>query len=161
FDERRRPSFAALQRRMHVASPAQRLVKSTPVTYVVFDLLWLDGHALMGLTYAERRKQLAGLRLSGPSWQTPEHVVGHGKALREDKDPREVVREDAAAEREAQPRPALVISGEDAKKATTTVEGRELRLSNLDKPMYPRAGFAKRDVIDYYAAIGPALLAHL
>jgi bifunctional non-homologous end joining protein LigD len=83
------------------------------------------------------------------------------KGLRDDKDPREVVREDAASEREAEPRPALVITGKDAKKATATVEGRELRLSNHDKPMYPRAGFAKRDVIDYYAAIGPTLLPHL
>jgi bifunctional non-homologous end joining protein LigD len=68
---------------MHVGSSAQaqRLAKSTPVTYLIFDLLWLDGHSLMALPYVERRERLAGLRLSGPSWQTPEHVVGRGKAL--------------------------------------------------------------------------------
>ena len=50
FDADGRPSFAALQQRMHVTSPARakRLALSAPVTYVIFDLLWLDGHSLMG-----------------------------------------------------------------------------------------------------------------
>jgi bifunctional non-homologous end joining protein LigD len=83
FAEGGRPSFGALQQRMHVASRevARRLAKSTPVTYMIFDLLWLDGHTLMGLPYAERRARLAELQLSGESWQTPEHVVGHGSEL--------------------------------------------------------------------------------
>jgi bifunctional non-homologous end joining protein LigD len=42
-----------------------------------------------------------------------------------------------------------------------TVEGRELRLTNLDKVLYPQAGFQKADVIDYYRRIAPALLPHL
>jgi bifunctional non-homologous end joining protein LigD len=42
-----------------------------------------------------------------------------------------------------------------------TIEGRELRLSNLDKPMYPKAGFTKGDVIDYYRRIAPVVLPHL
>ena len=42
-----------------------------------------------------------------------------------------------------------------------TVEGRELKLSNLDKVLYPAAGFTKRELIDYYAAVAPVLLAHL
>lgn len=41
------------------------------------------------------------------------------------------------------------------------VEGRRLRLSNLDKVLYPAAGFAKGQVIDYYTRIAPVLLAHL
>ena len=41
------------------------------------------------------------------------------------------------------------------------VEGRGLRLSNLDKPMYPEAGFTKGQVIDYYTRVAPALLPHL
>ena len=40
------------------------------------------------------------------------------------------------------------------------VGGRRLRLSNLDKPLYP-SGFAKGQVIHYYASIAPALLPHL
>jgi len=293
FDEQGRPSFAALQRRMHVGSPTQakRLAKDSPVTYMVFDLLWLDGHSLMGLTYEERHELLDALALSGESWQTPGHLEGRGrdvlkataeqklegivakrldapyepgarssawtkiknvgrqelviggwlagegrrerrigallvgvydpdgafhyagrvgtgfsdaeldrlgkllkplkrddspftagerpprgavfvepelvaeieftewtsagvlrhpsyKGLREDKNAREVVREDTP--------PA-----EHGAKATTTVEGRELKLSNLDKPLYPEAGVLKRDVIDFYSAVATTIIAHL
>ena len=42
-----------------------------------------------------------------------------------------------------------------------TVEGRRLRLTNLDKVMYPKTGFTKRDLIDYYVRIAPVLLPHL
>jgi len=41
------------------------------------------------------------------------------------------------------------------------VEGRRLSLSNLDKVMYPRTGFTKGQVIDYYTRIAPAVLPHL
>ncbi len=41
------------------------------------------------------------------------------------------------------------------------VEGRPLTLSNLDKVLYPQAGFTKAQVIDYYTRISPALLPHL
>jgi bifunctional non-homologous end joining protein LigD len=41
------------------------------------------------------------------------------------------------------------------------VEGRQLRLSNLNKVLYPAVGFTKGDVIDYYVRIAPALLPHL
>ena len=44
-------------------SAVRRLAKETPVTYVIFDLLWLDGHSLMGLPYSERRARLAELEL--------------------------------------------------------------------------------------------------
>ena len=41
------------------------------------------------------------------------------------------------------------------------VEDRELKLSNLDKVLYPQAGFTKGDVIDYYTKVAPVLLPHL
>ncbi len=41
------------------------------------------------------------------------------------------------------------------------VEGREIKLSNLDKVLYPQAGFTKGQVIDYYIRIAPVLLPHL
>jgi bifunctional non-homologous end joining protein LigD len=41
------------------------------------------------------------------------------------------------------------------------VGGRQLRLSNLDKVMYPEPGFTKGQVIDYYSRIAPVLLPHL
>ncbi len=41
------------------------------------------------------------------------------------------------------------------------VEGRRLRLSNLDKVLYPAAGFTKGQVVDYYTRVAPAVLPHL
>ena len=41
------------------------------------------------------------------------------------------------------------------------IQGRTLKLSNLEKVLYPATGFTKKDVIDYYARIAPALLPHL
>ncbi|MEV4760849.1 non-homologous end-joining DNA ligase [Micromonospora sp. NPDC049559] len=41
------------------------------------------------------------------------------------------------------------------------VEDRALELSNLDKVLYPEAGFTKGEVIDYYTRVAPVLLPHL
>jgi bifunctional non-homologous end joining protein LigD len=320
FDERGLPSFAALQRRMHVGASAQakRLAEDSPVTYMIFDLLWLDGHSLMELPYRERRERLAALGLDGERWQTPEHLAGKGsdvlrasaeqglegllakrmdaayepgrrttawvkiknvgrqelviggwipgegrrkqrigallvgvydadgafhyagrvgtgfgdaeldrltkllaplrrkrspftagerppreaifceprlvaeiefkewtgrgslrhpsyKGLREDKAAGEVVREDfavrapAAGKRRTKPRQprererpdTLAIREESAKQASTTVEGRELKLTNLGKALYPKAGFHKREAIDFYSAVARVMVAHL
>jgi bifunctional non-homologous end joining protein LigD len=308
FDGTGRPSFEALQQRMHVGSRehARKLAKGTPVTYVIFDLLWLDGHPLMRAPYSQRRELLAAMALSGPHWQAPEHVVEEGKALlaataeqqlegvvakrldslyqpgartsdwvkvksvarqelvvggwmpgkgkrsgsigalllgvyetdgqlryvgrvgsgfsdgelqrlagllapltrptspfvsgerpprgalfcapelvvevefaswtaggslrapiykglREDKPADGVVREDP---RVGAPAPGdalgpLTIHRRGAKAAEATVDGRALKLSNLDKVLYPQTGFTKGDLIAYYGAIAPVLLGHL
>jgi bifunctional non-homologous end joining protein LigD len=44
---------------------------------------------------------------------------------------------------------------------TLVVDGRELSVSNLDKVLYPAAGFRKRDLLAYYRAVAPVLLPHL
>lgn len=41
------------------------------------------------------------------------------------------------------------------------VEGRTLKLSNLDKVLYPATGTTKGEVLNYYATIAPVLLPHL
>ncbi len=41
------------------------------------------------------------------------------------------------------------------------IDGREIKLSNLSKVLYPKAGFTKGQVIDYYLRVGPELLPHL
>ena len=41
------------------------------------------------------------------------------------------------------------------------VEGRRLKLTNLEKVLYPSDGFTKAHVIDYYRQVAPYLLAHL
>ena len=47
------------------------------------------------------------------------------------------------------------------KESVTEVEGRQIKLSNLEKVLYPKAGFTKGQVIDYYVRIAPVLLPHL
>jgi bifunctional non-homologous end joining protein LigD len=85
LDDAGRPSFQRLQGRMHLTSEhaVRRLAEREPVTYVIFDLLFLDGHPLMALPYAERRERLLELGLNGTTWQTPAHHVGDGAALLE------------------------------------------------------------------------------
>ncbi len=299
LDSDGRPSFGRLAQRMGVSSSARakRLTASSPVTFVIFDLLWLDGHSLMELPYQERRRRLGELGLRGEHWQTPEHIVGHGRetvaaseaaglegviAKRLDS-PYEPGRRSGAwvklknvrraelaiggwmpgagrrrerigallmgersadgtlryagrvgsgmgeaeldrlgaalgpLEREGSPfdprgpapprgaifcepmlaavvafrewtkdgmlrqasfkglieRPGagerterraedrLVIGDEPGQRVAARVGGRELVLSNLAKVLYPADSFTKRQVIDYYAAIAPVLLAHL
>ncbi len=83
FDEQGKPSFERLQRRMHVTSPAavRRLAASIPVVYAIFDLLYLDGHSLIGLPYTERRARLEELELGGRAWRVPAAHPGEGTQL--------------------------------------------------------------------------------
>jgi bifunctional non-homologous end joining protein LigD len=307
FDDEGRPSFERLQQRIHNTDEnvVKRRMKSHPVVYVVFDLLHLDGEDLTCEPYERRRELLEGLGLSGESWQTPGHSVGHAKELLEaskeqglegvmlkrldsvyapgkrtgawlkvkntsrqemvvggwtpgegrrskhlgallvgyfdDVDGEPVLRYGgkvgtgfnaadltaitarlAPLEQKESPfgagpkpprgarfvepclvaeiefremtsegmvrhgaykglredKPAAEVSLERATepegesvtaraqkrprgKAAVTVEGRELELSNLDKVLYPQAGFTKGELIDWYARIGEVLLPHL
>jgi bifunctional non-homologous end joining protein LigD len=288
FDEHGRPSFSRLQSRMHVGSEtaARRRSKEVPVVFVAFDLLWLDGHPLLDVPYAERRERLRELGLEGPSWRTPDHVVGNGAAVleaslrnglegvvakkldspyepgrrspcwlkiknvrREDvvvggwlpgtgkrderigallvgverdgelryagrvgtgfteseldrlakllerreespfadgdtKPPRNsiFVQPTRVAEveftewtsdgmlrhpsykglREEAPQSAFLDAGAPVRDGVEVRVGeRTLKLTNLDKILYPKAGFCKRDVIEYYVHVAPALLPHL
>jgi bifunctional non-homologous end joining protein LigD len=83
YDEAGRPSFERLQQRIHQTSEGvvRRRMKSHPVTYVIFDLLYLDGEDLTGETYTRRRELLEGLGLEGQSWQTPGYSTGRAKEL--------------------------------------------------------------------------------
>jgi bifunctional non-homologous end joining protein LigD len=83
FDQAGEPSFGLLQRRMGLTDAGRIRARSseTPVTYVAFDLLWLDGDSLLAEPYERRRELLAELQFDGPSWQTPRHRVGGGEAL--------------------------------------------------------------------------------
>jgi bifunctional non-homologous end joining protein LigD len=85
FDAEGKPSFERLQARMHLASDSavRRRVRDTPVTYVAFDLLYLDGHSTLALTYEQRRELLEALELEGPAWRAPAYHRGEGSALLE------------------------------------------------------------------------------
>jgi bifunctional non-homologous end joining protein LigD len=66
---------------MHVRHPSAVLLGEVPVLYVIFDLLWLDGHNLTGATFTERRQALERLDPKGPSW-----MVSHLSAEAPDDD---------------------------------------------------------------------------
>lgn len=74
-----RPSFGMLQQRMHIsnAAEAQRRAADVPITYVVFDLLHLDGHSLLAMPLRERRALLEQVLDAAPSWRlSPLHDDG-------------------------------------------------------------------------------------
>ncbi len=73
-----RPSFAALADRIHVRRPgaAARMAEENPVTFLVFDLVRLDGRDLSAEPLERRRELLAGLGqepgLVGGTWHVPD-----------------------------------------------------------------------------------------
>jgi bifunctional non-homologous end joining protein LigD len=82
-DEHGVPSFGRLQQRMHITSAAEarRRSQEVPVSYVIFDLLHLDGHDLTGMPLRDRRRLLDQVIEPGPVWHTsPMH--DDGEALR-------------------------------------------------------------------------------
>jgi bifunctional non-homologous end joining protein LigD len=118
---------------------------------------------------------------------TPDGQLRHPsyQGLRDDKDAREVVREDPVALEEDPPprtrvrrRPPAAGGapgpGERGPQAVfeqvqplpgggyeVLLEGRILRLSNYDKVLFGETGFTKGDLVEYYARIAPAILPHL
>ncbi|BCJ51991.1 ATP-dependent DNA ligase [Actinoplanes sp. NBRC 14428] len=62
------------------SAAARRAAERTPVQYLIYDLLWLEGHSTLELVrYAERRELLDGLNLAGDNWQTPPYFPGGGE----------------------------------------------------------------------------------
>ena len=74
LNDRGVPDFRVLQHRMHLRSPrdAERLSGTIPATYMVFDLLRLDGEDLTREPLERRREVLAGLDLAATRWQVPD-----------------------------------------------------------------------------------------
>jgi len=56
--------------------------------------------------------------------------------------------------------PAIKLP-KDKKSLELDIDGRVVKLTNLDKPFWTKLGVTKRDLIQYYADIAPALLPHL
>lgn len=89
LNDRGLPDFRVLGERMHLrdAGRAARHAERTPATYMVFDVLRLDGRDLTGLPWTERRAVLDDLDLA--SWQVPStyddgamlHEVTHAQGL--------------------------------------------------------------------------------
>ena len=76
------PSAERLRRRTTApkdSAAARRAAERTPVQFLGYDLLWLEGHSTVELMrYAERREILEGLNLAGAHWQTPPFFAGGG-----------------------------------------------------------------------------------
>lgn len=83
LDEQGRPSFGLLQHRMGLTDERalERRAAEIPVSYMVFDLLYLDGRSATGEPYVERRRLLEALGLAGEHLQTPPSNPGEGDAM--------------------------------------------------------------------------------
>ena len=128
----------------------------------------LSSLAREGSPFAGRQPQ-KGARFVEPSLvaeveygsMTREGMLRHPsyKGLRSDREPEQVVLERAEDPEAAPFDVAALESGRRG--VRVEVDGRELKLTNLDKVLYPKAGFSKRDVIDYHARIAATLAPHL
>jgi bifunctional non-homologous end joining protein LigD len=76
------PEFEALQQRMNIGSAEQAkvLAAQVPVSYIVFDLPWLDRRPLLQQPYVRRRQTLDGLGLENGRWQVPPAFIGESGA---------------------------------------------------------------------------------
>ncbi len=80
-----RPDFGLLQQRMHLTAAAEvkRRAAEVPVSFALFDVLWVDGHDVCALPWTDRRNALEGLlEAPAPSWRVPA-VHDDGRALLE------------------------------------------------------------------------------
>jgi bifunctional non-homologous end joining protein LigD len=129
FDEEGRPSFERLQQRIHQtsASVVRRRMKSHPATYVIFDLLYLEGRNLMSEPYSRRRELLEGLKLTGESWQTPAYSTGHAEALLE-----------ASAEQKLE---GIVLKRLDSRYAPGKRNGSWLKVKNIGRQEFVIGGW--------------------
>lgn len=76
------PDFEALQQRMNISTAAQARALSgqNPVSYLAFDLLWLDGASLLDEPYSLRRELLESLSLDTGRLQVPPSFAGESGA---------------------------------------------------------------------------------
>jgi bifunctional non-homologous end joining protein LigD len=81
FDAAGRPDFGRLQSRMHARRPGAALLRETPVTLLLFDVLHLGGASLLHRRYDDRRGALDDLALDGEHWQVPPAFPGDGAAV--------------------------------------------------------------------------------
>ncbi len=192
FDDQGRPDPERLARRDKPGSDSavRRRARDHPATYVIFDLLFLDGEDLTGTPYRRRRELLAGLGLEGEAWRVPANATTKIKELLAASAGQGVeglvlkkqsslyapgrrtgewllVRPDgerpARGGGAASTGAGITAAAEpiDKTKSRLVVGDRELTVSNLTKVLYPAVGFTKGDLIDAYADLAEVLLPHL
>jgi bifunctional non-homologous end joining protein LigD len=92
-------------------------------------------------------------RLRAPVW----------KGFRPDIDPAEVVRQNGAeypVDGDPQPMRATLLDPSLAE-ANLTIDGHRLKFTNLNKVFYPKDGYKKRDLLNYYDAVASLIIPHL
>jgi bifunctional non-homologous end joining protein LigD len=185
FDADGRPDRERLARRDKDGSDSaiRRRAREYPATFVIFDLLFLDGEDLVGAPYKRRRELLAGLDLDGDAWRVPANATTKFKELLAASAGQGVeglvLKKQSSAyapgrrtgdwllvHADGEKRDAsasLTASAEPTakNKYRLQVGERELAVSNLDKVLYPATGFTKGDLIDAYADLAEVLLPHL
>ena len=116
------------------------------------DAVWVEPRLVAEVRFAQWTHDG---HLRAPSYQ----------GLREDKDPREVRREQASPASEPEPEPEPELEPEPADPAPIEPEIRRgrrvLKLSNLDKPFWPEEGITKGDLLAYYRDVAPVVVPHL
>ncbi|MGH9613908.1 MAG: non-homologous end-joining DNA ligase, partial [Bryobacteraceae bacterium] len=80
--------------------------------------------------------------------------------LREDKNPKEVVRETDEAEQAETADGALQLDSAK-KEIVVQIDSHQLKFTNLDKIYWPKEGITKRELIEYYDSVSALLLPHL
>ena len=77
------PSFQKLQRRMHVREDRHltALVRESPVTFMAFDLIYLDGVSLIAEELGKRRQLLEEIVVPNERLQISPAMVGEGRVL--------------------------------------------------------------------------------
>jgi bifunctional non-homologous end joining protein LigD len=80
-----RPSFGGLQHRLGLVDEkaAASRAREAPVTYMLFDVLYMDGRDLTPLPLEERRRILEAQGFDGPAWRVPAAYHGEGDAMLE------------------------------------------------------------------------------
>ena len=81
LDKQGRGDFERLQSRMHVSKPSIGQAEQAPVTYYVFDLLYLDGYDLRGVELIERKRLLQQVLKARDPVRYSDHVLEKGKDL--------------------------------------------------------------------------------
>ena len=166
FDARERRRLLDLMRPLARSTAAFRTVPREKLAR------WIEPRLVMRAEFAE--------------WTADGHLRAPVyKGLEIDADPRSVVRErarpteEAAHDAAAGPKPAASpkpaesasdrvlpreleqLEGLPSKGGLWSIGGRQVKLSNLDKVLWPAGGITKRDLIRYYVVIAPYLLPYL
>ncbi len=79
--------------------------------------------------------------------------------LRNDKRPEDCVREAAPAAKKDPPAPKSIA--ERGKESLVEVDGHTLKFTNLDKVLFPKEKYTKRDLLRYYDAVADLMVPHL